>query len=138
MENNRLTLTITGESMSPIIQSDDKLLVDLAVKEFSLGDILLFKDTQNQELTVHRLVNAKSFITKGDNSYCFDGENRNIIGKVISVNGFSLDRPSLNVIMAYLSRYSNSHNPLRYFFRKTIKWFSILFIIQKKSYLKDS
>lgn len=138
MVNNRLDLKITGDSMYPIICSGDMVLIDLEVSEYGLGDILFFKDSQSQELTVHRLVDCKAFLTKGDNSYHFDGDHKNIIGRVIAVNSVKFRYNIINKLIALLSRYSISTNPFRYFFRKLIKWVSIIFLIQKKSYLKDS
>lgn len=138
MVNDRLDLKVTGDSMSPIIRSGDIVSVDLDVTVYYLGDILLFKDSQSQELTVHRLVDAKAFLTKGDNSYCFDEIGSKIIGKVIAINSYNLIPSKLHQIIALLSRFSNSKNPLRYFLRNLIKWVLIIFCIQKKSYLKDS
>jgi signal peptidase I len=59
-------IKLNGQSMSPLLQDQDLICINpIRYDELKLGDIVLFKDQQSNELTIHRFVNYP-FTTKGD------------------------------------------------------------------------
>ncbi|MFT6070226.1 MAG: signal peptidase I [Bacteriovoracaceae bacterium] len=56
----------SGMSMFPLLKDGDLILIENLEKEVLLGDIILFKDSQNGEFVVHRVIKEDPLITKGD------------------------------------------------------------------------
>lgn len=135
MDNHRLELKVHGFSMSPLIKDGDFIIADLNQNEYQCGDILLFKDKQSNEYTVHRLLDLNEFKTKGDNSYLYDGNNKEVLGivkLVTKANGakIKLTNNIFSKLICILSKKSISKNKLRIFYRYLIKFFLTLYINQ--------
>jgi len=93
-----------GTSMYPILREGDRLEVDMSVVDFNSGDIVLYKDSENGELVVHRVVN-KRLQTKGDFAIVMDHNTpRDFLGKIVSIdrNGHNY-RPVNSVLLIFFS-----------------------------------
>jgi len=55
-----------GISMTPLLTEGDELIAIEKNGVLEIGDILLFKDPDNGEFIVHRLISNQPFVTKGD------------------------------------------------------------------------
>lgn len=78
-------IRFNGYSMSPLLHDYDELLIEpLDLNQVSCGEIVLFKDFNSQELTVHRLMELP-FKTKGDFSLQYEeNPSYTYIGRVIA------------------------------------------------------
>lgn len=90
--NKLAELSASGNSMFPTINKNDKIFVEDIDKPISIGDIILFYDGKDNEISLvaHRVIKAiddKFFITKGDNNTSADYpvRKKNILGKVIRI-----------------------------------------------------
>lgn len=64
--NENFWIVLKGNSMSPLLINGDELLIEsINLERIRVGDLVLFKDRNSSELTIHRLI-ARPFITKGD------------------------------------------------------------------------
>ncbi len=55
-----------GISMQPLLKDGDLVIIEKISAKISLGDVLLFKDSLNGEFVVHRVIQERPLITKGD------------------------------------------------------------------------
>lgn len=86
-----IAISVSGDSMFPCLKSGDIVTVEYCI-DYCPGDILAFIYTNNrgEELILHRLLKKKDghYFCKGDNSFRIESLlEKNIIGKVIGVNG---------------------------------------------------
>lgn len=82
-----LYLAISGNSMSPIIESGEKILIrTVMIDEIKIGDIVIYK--KNNKFISHRIISTDcpQFMIKGDNRLIGQSYNYgSIFGKVISI-----------------------------------------------------
>jgi signal peptidase I len=92
-------IRIEGQSMLPTFYSGE--FVNFSIEESAkLGDICLIRDTNSQELIVHRLVLEDPVTFKGDNSLNLEQ------GEQFKLLGVSLEsRKKVNTYIASLSLY---------------------------------
>lgn len=81
-----IIVTINGNSMEPIYKSNMKVVLKQDVKDFCVGDVVVY--CQENKMIIHRIIQVfdnKLAITKGDNNLYADKVIRvsKIIGKVI-------------------------------------------------------
>lgn len=90
----RLALPTLGTSMSPLIKSQDKVvIIDCDKQRLKCADLILYQANGNNNMIAHRLVrkvkdkSSPLFITKGDASlYCDKPVSLNqVMGKIIKV-----------------------------------------------------
>lgn len=83
---DEVSLSVRGNSMSPIIQSGDKVTITTS-EQYCLGDVLVF-EYKEEGLLIHRLVDIDNmFLCKGDNAFRLeDVPKEDIVGKVIEIN----------------------------------------------------
>jgi len=84
-----------GQSMRSILRTGDFLYIRPGFEDISSGDVIVFKNNDQQGMTVHRVVHTdgSSFITRGDNNFNSDPHPisaENIIGRVemVGVPGY--------------------------------------------------
>lgn len=91
---------IKSDSMSPTLDKNDLVFINIFDRDFSEGDIIVFNSNGNW--ICHRIVKetAEGFITKGDANIAtdqFSGKhavlNSEIIGKIVSINGDPVNFP---------------------------------------------
>ena len=92
------TLTMTGNSMEPILRAGDQVRVIEGA--YSLGDILLYPYKENKILA-HRWVGQREqrLLCKGDNAFRVeDIELADVLGKVeaVYINGMWIHVPSVS------------------------------------------
>ena len=70
--------------MSPTIKDGTKLECEFKDDkyEYSIGEIVFFKDQETNEYTIHRIISLAPLITKGDRSYQIE-QPQQILGLVI-------------------------------------------------------
>lgn len=101
-------IPFSGMSMHPFLKDKDELLVSETC-EWKVGDLVLYRDKESRELTVHRIISS-SLQTKGDYSLCLDQNSpEDFLGKVTAFkrNGvlFSLENSrSQATMLAFFSR----------------------------------
>ncbi len=84
-------IPVTGRSMLPLLQADDRVLVAHGSTGIRRGDIVVFR--QDGELIVHRVIGMYHrdgetiFVTKGDNRLHFDPpvSANEIVGRALAV-----------------------------------------------------
>lgn len=85
-------LSVNGDSMTPLLQQGDQVLVEFNPEHLRLGEIVLVQ--RKTELVTHRLLEISyssdgesAFLTKGDNRVNTDPviNKAHLIGKVIAV-----------------------------------------------------
>ncbi len=111
MGTSRLSITITGESMRPLIKSGESIVIDLKAADLKVGNLLFFKDLISKEFTLHRIISTEPLVTKGDNSLVNDHQNIEIIGH--SNKGFHF----INLLIANSSRRNLTSRPYRRLYR---------------------
>jgi signal peptidase I len=85
------SIPITGNSMFPLIQNGDRVLVSHVHSDIRPGDIIVF--WQDGRLLIHRVIRVSgestspAFFTKGDNAQGFDFPStvQEMIGKVVAI-----------------------------------------------------
>lgn len=137
LTNNRTpTITISGESMYPTIQTNDRIKIKKCNK-YNIGDILIFEF--NNELLAHRLLKKNGhFFCKGDNSFRLEEiDEKDIIGKVISKyeNGKEVNICNVDETFLKLS-FQIGQDFLRYKYDKDKTISSNTYKIYKDKYLK--
>ncbi len=111
IDNQLLMFDVVGNSMWPLLHSDDKVLIKSS-KQYFCGDLLLFDD--GKQLIVHRLVKVErdnKYIAKGDNRRHVDAtiSAEQILGRVTAIirNGKTIPiRPKRQYISQYFLRFS--------------------------------
>jgi hypothetical protein len=93
--NERRWIHTQGESMLPLIQENDRLLLNFDLTTVRRGSISLF--SRNGKLVAHRVLRiipgapphfaSPRFLTKGDNSWSFDVQtgDATILGYVVAI-----------------------------------------------------
>ena len=103
-------IPVKGNSMYPlIVDQDSVLIVPILAEAISLGDILLFKNHDTNELTLHRLIDFP-LITKGDYSLLTESNQPvNLLGKAIECNHHNnfFNLSALKKTFCYLSAKRN-------------------------------
>lgn len=88
-KEKRFSFRATGTSMSPLIKSDDTVVIT-PDKKVNIGDVVLVK-TDGRRLLLHRVTRKqkKGVVTMGDAALTDDGfiPYENILGKAIEVSG---------------------------------------------------
>jgi signal peptidase I len=87
----RHTISISGQSMLPVIHDGDRVLVTHGCAGVRQGDVIVFR--LNGLLVAHRVLHIKSgddgltFVTKGDNTGQVDPQvsSREIVGQVLAI-----------------------------------------------------
>ncbi|MEM0202833.1 MAG: signal peptidase I [Archaeoglobaceae archaeon] len=91
---------IKSDSMSPTLNKNDLVFINIFDRNFELGDVIVFNS--NGEWVCHRIVKetAEGYITKGDKNIVtdqFSGKEvvakEKIVGKILSFNGKPLGIP---------------------------------------------
>jgi signal peptidase I len=80
---------VVGNSMQPVLQPDDIILVDKGSDNVQEGQIIIFNHSIKDQYIVHRVIdkNKNGYITKGDNNQYRDDitvREENIYGKVVT------------------------------------------------------
>ena len=110
---------VTSGSMVPTIHENDLIFINPLVKDFRVGDIIVFES--NGKWICHRIfaVTEKGFLTKGDNNIAIDqleGQSAvkpdKIAGKVVTVNGKPVVVPGVGDKIGSLSTYAMEHRYL--------------------------
>ncbi len=138
-KGNHLEVTVVSNSMSPLIQANDKVIVEkfLPQKLFA-GDIILF--TFRQTFCTHRYIlkrrknNIVEYITKGDRFFRFDrpiSEDK-IIGKITTIikNSTQVDLSTITYKLRRLIIVLSS--TIKWYFYLTLKWLFIKFSNSEK------
>jgi hypothetical protein len=84
---------IAGDCMAPMIREGDSLTIEHGIRDFQVGDVVVFGDPGN--ISVNRVVHIeykngkRVFLVKGDQSWAFHPPipGDRILGKVIEVSG---------------------------------------------------
>ena len=88
MKRNQFCITVQGDSMSPVINHNQKILINRNRDNLSVGDIILYENRGH--LTLHRIIEKRMtpegffFRTKGDHNTDPDNYEvhyRHVIGK---------------------------------------------------------
>lgn len=107
---------VSGISMEPILSTGDLVLI-LPVKnpsEIHVGDVIVYRSMSGRYI-IHRVINIVDvggniyFITKGDNNPIPDLFSpelpgvpfENVMGKVVSINGFVFKIPYIGIISLF-------------------------------------
>lgn len=105
---------ITSGSMWPVLKEGDLVFIhgvsDSA--EIKIGDIVVFRNAENDTLTIHRVVKkleTGKLITKGDANFTEDTPTTfaSIVGKTVTVFGKPARIPKLGVITVAASKVAN-------------------------------
>ena len=102
------SIPVTGDSMLPLIQEDDRVLVAHGYAEIRPGDVIVF--WQAGKLLIHRVIHvygdrsSPAYLTKGDHAREFDSSvsAQEIIGKAVSIERrnrrISIDTPTWRIL----------------------------------------
>lgn len=110
-------IKLSGHSMWPTIKDGQKVYYSDSTTSLEIGDIILFKDTNN-ELVTHRIISNN--ITKGDRCYFNDDKftESQIIAKAIGTDLYFWGEKGqrFKYYISFLSRKMRKDHPLRYFY----------------------
>lgn len=81
-----IPIVVHGDSMYPIFPHNKKLLLNEQDKEFFVGEVVVFR--QSEKLVIHRIIQIigdRFVITKGDNNLYSDRpvRKKKILGKIV-------------------------------------------------------
>ena len=129
-----IIVTINGNSMEPIYKSNMKVVLKQDVKDFCVGDVVVY--CQENKMIIHRIIQVfdnKLAITKGDNNLYADKVIRvsKIIGKVIDTQSrndkCAIARYSRFIAIIY-ERYGDAHVITHLTFLLYIRYLEVKFI----------
>jgi signal peptidase I len=80
-------IPFSGLSMNPLLIEGDLIHIEKIDDKIRLGEVLLFKDLENGEFVVHRVIQEKPLLTKGDWSIQSEAPKENEV--FARVKGFS-------------------------------------------------
>jgi len=116
--NNYVFLAVVeGQSMEPLLQTGDIVIVyKVDEGDLRLGDIVVYKKSDGS-LIIHRIIDiyetssAIVIITKGDNNAFPDPPITadQVIGKVLSINGYVVKIPMLGYLSLIIRRVFSSY-----------------------------
>lgn len=125
-----LFLHAKGDSMRPIIQPDDIILVRPCLPgKLRIGDLVVY---QNEDICIHRLIrinqryNKMIYITKGDNLFFSDTlcAKDKIIGKAFALirdtKTIYLDKRVIRLVTAYIAYIESIIFEIAFFIKKKI------------------
>jgi signal peptidase I len=78
------SILFKGKSMYPTLQSGDELFVSPELSSLEVGDIVIYKDAESNELIAHRVVRNNPIMTKGDRAQFID-QSFPLLYKVIGI-----------------------------------------------------
>jgi signal peptidase I len=109
-------IKLNGQSMTPMLLDQDLICIaPIRFDELKLGDIVLFKDQQSNELTIHRFINYP-FTTKGDFScVCEINPPNCLLGRAIAYRRADIVRNliAFNNIFLFFSKLRMSNYVIR-------------------------
>lgn len=79
-QRKEFSIKINGTSMEPNLYKNDSVNVIFDQENYKFGDLVLIE--WSNRFVVHRLINVKKMITKGDNLEYNDPINLKIVGKI--------------------------------------------------------
>lgn len=110
-----IPIEVSGDSMSPLYPQNMKLLLDIDIINFFLGDIVVYR--QVDKLIIHRviqIIDNKFVITKGDNNLRVDRPVRlkRLLGKIIDTRN-DIDRYKISQYSRFVGiineKYGEKH-----------------------------
>lgn len=111
LQTNYPMAAITSGSMWPVLKEGDLVFIE-GVKDKSqiqIGDIIVFKNRVNNNLTIHRVVkmNEDDLVTKGDANFNEDAPTvySDVIGKTFNLNEKPLRVPLLGSVTVFASSF---------------------------------
>lgn len=112
-----------GLSMNPLLKEGDFIFLEKIDDKIRLGEVLLFKDRENGEFVVHRVIQESPLLTKGDWSIQSEAPKENeIFARVIGFSrkgvkySFS-DGTILNFYLFFSKKLLSPVRPIRQFSR---------------------
>jgi signal peptidase I len=118
--NKMFLLKISGTSMLPFLKEGESVMVDPSTTNIKFGDLVLIK--WGDMFVVHRLLNKKTFLTKGDNLLFCDPMQKEIICSVINEKKYN----KIIAIVSYMQTYLNSNFGLKMKFKSLYSLINML------------
>ncbi|MEK7507800.1 MAG: signal peptidase I [Patescibacteria group bacterium] len=100
---------ITSGSMWPVLKEGDLVFIQGVDRgELGVGDIIVYRNTDNSGFTIHRIVKleADELVTKGDANFTDDApvKYESVVGKTYQVFGKYARLPYLGFVTVYATR----------------------------------
>ena len=108
------------KSMLPFLKEGESVMVDPSTTNIKFGDLVLIK--WGDMFVVHRLLNKKTFLTKGDNLLFCDPMQKEIICSVINEKKYN----KIIAIVSYMQTYLNSNFGLKMKFKSLYSLINML------------
>jgi signal peptidase I len=96
LRNERITCSVQGNCMSPVIEEKDTIIIESGDQDIRVGDVVVFGSPGSffvkRVVQMYKKEGMIFYLTKGDknNTFCEPVAKENIVGKVLevkSVNG---------------------------------------------------